>query len=122
MALAFISQTFRMTYKEIKLVYLHLSIIEYADDQILFTLSPAGLQEMINFLANTAVPFGLRLAPQKCELICFHRPGTVDKNSLPIVTLGELVLPWKSSVIYLGSLFTEHGDVLAAFGSVVLSR
>ena len=69
---------------------------------------------MINFLANTAVPFGLRLAPHKCELICFHRPGTVDKNLLPVITLGEHILPWKSSVIYLGSLFREDGNVLAA--------
>ena len=113
-ALAFISWTFRMSYKGIKLIHLHLSTIEYADDQILFTLSPAGLQEMLTFLADTAVPFGLRLAPQKCELICFHRKGTVDKNSLPKITLGEQTLPWKSSVVYLGSLFSEDGNVLCA--------
>ena len=100
MALAFVSWTFSMTFKGIKLVHLYLSTIEYADDQMLFTLTPAGLQEMLTFLADRALPFGLRLAPQKCELICFHRPGTVDKNVLPQVSLGDKVLPWKSYVTY----------------------
>ena len=113
-ALAFISLTFRATFTGIKLIYLHLSTIEYADDQILFTLSPAGLQAMIDFLAKTGKPFGLRLAHQKCELICFHRPGTVVKDTLPVITLGDHVLPWKTSVIYLGSLFREDGNVFAA--------
>ena len=110
-----------MTFKGIKLVHLYLSTIEYADDQMLFTLTPAGLQEMLIFLADRALPFGLRLAPQKCELICFHRPGTVDKNVLPQVSLGDQVLPWKSSVTYLGQLanwqplcrrwqHTQHSD------------
>ena len=102
-----------MTFKGIKLVHLYLSTIEYADDQMLFTLTPAGLQEMLTFLADRALPFGLRLAPQKCELICFHRPGTVDKNVLPQVSLGDQVLPWKSSVTYLGSLFAEDGNTLS---------
>ena len=81
---------------------------------MLFTLSPAGLQEMLTFLSDTALPLGLRLAPQKCELICFHRPGTVTRNTLPVVKLGDYIVPWKSSVIYLGSLFTEDGSTLAA--------
>ena len=81
---------------------------------MLFTLSPAGLQEMLTFLSQTALPLGLRLAPTKCELIVFHRIGTVNKTTLPIVKLGETVLPWKTSVIYLGSLFTEDGSSLAA--------
>ena len=113
-ALAFVSWTFRSTFKGIKLVNLYLSTMEYADDQMLFTLSPDGLQEMLTFLSDTALPFGLRLAPQKCELICFHRPGTVVMNTLPVVKLGDKVIPWKSSVIYLGSLFTEDNNTLAA--------
>ena len=113
-ALAFVSWSFRSTFKGIKLVHLYLSTIEYADDQMLFTLSPAGIQEMLIFLTKTALPFGLRLAPKKCELICFHRPGTVNKNMLPVVKLGKKIIPWKSSVIYLGSLFTDDGNSLAA--------
>ena len=112
--LAFVSWTFRSTFKGIKLVHLFLSTIEYADDQMLFTLSPDGLQEMLDFLSATALPLGLRLAPDKCELICFHRPGTVDKRALPVIKLGDIVVPWKSSVIYLGSLFTEDGNTLSA--------
>ena len=61
-ALAFVSWTFRSTFKGIKLVHLFLSTIEYADDQMLFTLSPDGLQEMLDFLSATALPLGLRLA------------------------------------------------------------
>ena len=98
----------------IRLVHFYLSSIEYADDQILFTLSPDGLQEMLNYLAETALPFGPWLAPQKCELICFHRPGTIDRNVLPVVMLGEHTVPWKTSVVYLGSRFTEHGGTLDA--------
>ena len=113
-ALAFISWSFRTTFAGIKLVSLYLSTIEYADDQMLFTLSPEGLQEMLTYLSQTALPLGLRLAPTKCELIVFHRLGTVNKTTLPTVKLGETVIPWKSSVIYLGSLFREDGSSLAA--------
>ena len=113
-ALAFVSWTFRLTFTGIKLVHFHLSSIEYADDQILFTMSAAGLQEMLSFLSDTAIPFGLRLAPQKCELICFHRPGSIDKTLLPVVRLGDMIVPWKTSVTYLGSLFTEDNNTLAA--------
>ena len=113
-ALAFVSWTFHCTFTGIKLVNLYLSTIEYADDQMLFAMSPGGLQEMLTFLTNTALPLGLRLAPQKCELICFHRPGTVDRNTLPVVMLGDKTVPWKSSVIYLGSLFSEDNSTLAA--------
>ena len=113
-ALAFVSWSFRTTFIGIKLVHFHLSSMEYADDQILFSLSSAGLQEMLAYLSETAMPLGLRLAPDKCELICFHRPGSVDKNTLPIVKLGEYVVPWKASVVYLGSRFTEDGSTIAA--------
>ena len=68
---------------------------------------------MLTFLSATALPLGLRLAPEKCELICFHRPGTVDKRMLPVVKLGDKILPWKSSVVYLGSLFSEDGNTLS---------
>ena len=112
--LAFVSWTFRSTFKGIKLVHFFLSTIEYADDQMLFTLSPDGLQEMLDFLSTTALPLGLRLAPDKYELICFHRPGTIDKQALPVVKLGDIVVPWKSSVVYLGSLFSEDGNTLSA--------
>ena len=113
-ALSFISWSFRLTFQGIKLVHLHLSSLEYADDQLLFTLSPSSMQEMLNFLGDNAVPFGLRLAPQKCELICFHRQGTVNKNALPQVTVGTQTLQWKKSVVYLGSRFAEDGSTLSA--------
>ena len=113
-ALSFVSWSFRTAFTGIKLVHLHLSSIEYADDQILFSLSSAGLQDMLTYLSDTALPLGLRLAPQKCELICFHRPGTVDKNTLPQIQLGEYIVPWKSSVVYLGSRFTEDICTLVA--------
>jgi hypothetical protein len=113
-ALAFISWSFRVTFEGIKLVTLHLSTLEYADDQILFTLTADGLQDMLDFIINTATPFGLRLSPSKCELICFHRPGTVDKNLLPAIFVGATALSWKNSVVYLGSCISEHGSTLAA--------
>ena len=93
---------------------LHLSSLEYADDQILFTLTAEGLQDMLDFLVATASPFGLRLSPAKCELICFHRRGTVNKNTLPVVTVGDTVLSWKSAVVYLGSRIAEDGNSLVA--------
>ena len=113
-ALAFISWSFRIAFEGIKLVHLHLSTLEYADDQILFTLSANGLQDMLNFIVESAAPFGLRLSPEKCELICFHRPGTVDKNVLPKVLVGDRTLPWKTSVVYLGSRIAEDGNTLSA--------
>ena len=33
----------------------------------------------------------------------------MNKTLLPIVTVGDKVLKWKASVIYLGSCFSEHG-------------
>ena len=113
-ALAFVSRSFRIAFEGIKLVHLHLCSLEYADDQILFTLTAGGMQGMLDFLISSAAPFGLRLSPDKCELICFHRPGTVNKTLLPIVTIGDKVLKWKASVIYLGSCFSEHGVTLVA--------
>ena len=113
-ALAFISWSFRVTFEGIKLVTLHLSTLEYADDQILFTLTADGLQDMLDFIINTSTLFGLLLSPSKCELICFHRPGTVDKNLLPAIFVGATALSWKNSVVYLGSCISEHGSTLAA--------
>ena len=107
-ALAYVSWSFRTIFAGVQLVSLYLASIEYADDQILLTLNPAEIQDMITFLAETALPFGLRLAPQKCELICFHRPGTVDKSLLPRVVLGDQVIPWKSSVVYLLNMETPY--------------
>ena len=82
-ALAFISWSYRLTFEGIKLISHHLATLGYADDQILFTLNADGLQDMLNYLVSTAEPFGLRLSPKKCELICFHRPGSIDKAALP---------------------------------------
>ena len=67
--LAFVSWIFRIIFVGIKLVSFYLSPIEYADDQIVFACTPGGLQEIITFLADTALPLGLSLAPQKCEHI-----------------------------------------------------
>ena len=113
-ALSFISWSFRLTYEGIKLVTLHLSTLEYADDQILFTLTAGGMQSMLDFIVNNAEPFGLRLSPKKCELICFHCPGTINRNNLPRVSVGDRVLPWKQSVVYLGSRIAEDGNTLVA--------
>lgn len=113
-ALAFISWSFRLTFEGIKLVHHHLSTLEYADDQILFTLSPDALQDMLNFIVENAAPFGLKLSPAKCELICFHRIGSIDKTLLPRIQVAGKTLSWKSSVVYLGSRIAEDGNTLAA--------
>lgn len=113
-ALAFISWSFRITFEGIKLIHLHLSSLEYADDQILFTLTANGLQSMLDFIVTNSTPFGLALSPKKCELICFHRTGSIDKGALPQVLVAGKVLPWRSSVVYLGSRISEDGKTIAA--------
>lgn len=113
-ALAFISWSYRLTFKGIQLISHHLASLEYADDQILFTLSAIGLQNMLNFITESAEPFGLRLSPKKCELICFHRPGSVNKNVLPQITVSDKVLQWKTTVVYLGSRISEDGKTISA--------
>ena len=113
-ALAFISWSYRLTFKGIQLISHHLATLEYADDQILFTLSPGGLQDMLNFITKSAEPFGLRLSPKKCELICFHRPGSVNKDELPRITVSDEVLQWKPTVVYLGSRISEDGKTISA--------
>ena len=69
---------------------------------------------MLNFIVDSSTPFGLRLSPSKCELICFHRPGTVDKAALPQIVVGGNTLKWKSSVVYLGSRVAEDGSTVYA--------
>ena len=113
-ALAFISWSFRLTFEGIQLVHHHLATLEYADDQMLFTLSPDALQDMLNFIVENAAPFGLKLSPAKCELICFHRIGSIDKSLLPRIQVAGKILSWKSSVVYLGSRIAEDGNTLAA--------
>ena len=66
-------------------------------------------------------PFGLRLSAKKCELICFHRPGTVDKSTLPEVSVAGKILKWKSSVVYLGSCISEDGKTAPAIKHIVCS-
>ena len=77
---------------------------------------------MLTYLSDMALPLGLRLAPEKCELICFYREGTINKNTLPQIKLGDYVLPWKSSVVYLGSRFVEDNRTLAAGTHRVLNQ
>ena len=113
-ALAFISWSYCLTFKGIQLISHQLASLEYADDQILFTLTADGLQDMLNFLIATAEPFGLRLSPKKCELICFHRPGSIDKSVLPQIYVAGEALQWKSTVVYLGSRLSEDGKTTAA--------
>jgi len=59
---------------------------------------------MINYIAETAFAFCV-----KCELICFHR-----ENNLPVIKLGDTVVPWKSLVVYFGNHFVEDGKTLNA--------
>ena len=51
-ALVFISWSFRLTFEGIRLAHTYLSCLEYADDQILFTLTASGLQDMLNFFTT----------------------------------------------------------------------
>ena len=113
-ALAFISWSYSLTFKGMQLISHQLASLEYADDQILFTLTVNGMQDMLNFLVATAEPFGLRLSPKKCELICFHRPGSIDKTALPQIYVAGEPLKWKSTVVYLGSRLAEDGKTTAA--------
>ena len=113
-ALAFISWSFGQNFGGLGLANHVLSSLEYADDQILFTLTADGLQNMLDFIVSTGEPFGLRLSAKKCELICFHRPGTVDKSTLPKVTVTGQLLKWKESVVYLGSRVSEDGKSASA--------
>ena len=40
--------------------------------------------------------------------------SSIDRNLLPVIKLGDHTVPWKSSVSYLDSLFTEDNSTLAA--------
>ena len=113
-ALAFISWSFRLTFGGLRLATHVLASLEYADDQILFILTADGLQNMLDYIVATGESFVLRLSAKKCELICFHRPGTVDKSTLPEVSVAREILKWKSSVVYLGSCISEDGKTAPA--------
>ena len=64
-ALSYVGWSYRLTFAGIRLVSLHLSTLEYAADQILFTLTADSLQEMLNSITELADSFGLRLPPKK---------------------------------------------------------
>ena len=115
-ALSFIGWSFRLTYEGIKLVTLHLSTLEYADDQILFTLTAGGMQSMLDFIIKQCWTFRSAFYHRKkCELICFslswyHQQKTIYQG----YQSGDRVLPWKQSVVYLGSRIAEDGNTLVA--------
>ena len=83
-----------------------LSSLEYADD-ILLTLTEDGLQNMLDYIVSTSEPFGLRFSAKKCELICFHRPVTVDKSLLPKVTATDTSSNGKNLLFTLAAAFPK---------------
>ena len=116
------SWSYRLTFKGIQLITHHLTSLEYADDKILFTLNTDGLQEILNFLVTTAEPFGLCLSPTKCELIYFHRPGSIDKAELPQIHVSTELLKWKSAVVYLGIRLAEDDSAQLKLSSIAYAE
>jgi len=89
----------------------YLLSLEYADDVILFATKGTELQDMLDRIVKIGIPLGLRLAPPKCEAIAFSRNGRRPTLTLKI---GDVTIPWKEQVTYLGSRFSSDGTALAA--------
>ena len=73
------------------------------------------MQDMLNYIVESAEHFGLRLSPGKCQLIF-----SIGQVSLTKIDQNTSCTDWRqydpveSSVVYLGSRVAEDGNTLAA--------
>ena len=91
-----------------KLVISHLL---WADDLFLNSLSPEGLQQLLNILFKYCKDWGLSPNPSKCNVVIFNQIKEDDGLQFK---LGEDPIATTSSYTYLGLELTKDGDVKQA--------
>ena len=78
-----------------------MSSLVYADDIVLLSGTPAGLQTFLNSMHSFCQALGLTFRPSKTEVVVFNGilPGTWH--------VGQHMLPQSASFKYLGLVFHE---------------
>ena len=83
-----------------------LSSLVYADDVVLLSWSPSGLQLLLDSMGGFCLGLGLVISPTKTEVVTFNGPGTPSPGHV-----GSQTLPQSSSFKYLGLIFHESGSL-----------
>ena len=86
-----------------------LSSLVYADDIVLLSWSPAGLQLLLNSVNDFCLGLGLVISPTKTEVVVFNGPGTPS-----LWHVGSQTLPQSPSFKYFGLVFHESGSLSPA--------
>ena len=85
------------------------SSLVYADDVVLLSWSPSGLQLLLDSMNGFCLGLGLVISPTKTEVVVFNGPGTPGSWHV-----GSQILPQSSSFKYLGLVFHESGGLSPA--------
>ena len=88
------------------------SSLVYADDVVLLSWTPAGLQTPLDSMHSFCQALGFTISPSKTEVVVCNSiaPGTWH--------VGQHVLPQSDSFKYLGLVFHESGSMLPAFAKL----
>ena len=81
----------------------------YADDVVLLSWSPSGLQLLLDSMDDFCLSLCLVISPTKTEVVVFNGPGTPCSWHV-----GSQTLPQSSSFKYLGLAFHESGSLSPA--------
>ena len=82
-----------------------------ADDMMLFSLSPHGLQSMIDICNKNATKDRYHYNATKCNVIVFNESKTKFNSSNRIWNLGELNIEETTSYTHLGILCDKYHDL-----------
>ena len=82
-------------------------LLFYADDVVLFSETPAGLQSEIDKLYDYCNKWKLKLNTDKSQIVIFRKGNRPVNN---IWRFGERELKITNKIIYLGLLFTSNGS------------
>ena len=89
---------------------LHVPVLLYADDIVLFANSPRDLQDMLNKLVDWCSRWGLMLNCEKTKIVHF-RSNRKRKTNFKF-TCGDSPIAMCEKYKYLGLWFTEHLDMM----------
>ena len=94
-----------------ELAKLAISHLLWADDLFLNSLSPEGLQQLLDILFKYCKDWGLSPNPSKCNVVIFNQKKEDEGRQFK---LGKDVIEITSSYTYLGLELTKDGEVKQA--------
>ena len=85
-----------------------INCLMYADDILLISKSPSGLQSCLNKLNEYCQKWKLQTNPQKSKIIIFNKPGHLKKNFC--FKINDEKIEIVSNHLYLGIIFNASGS------------